>query len=89
MRQKNSLRNNVDHHKIFVNEDLPTEVRQNRDQLREISTYAREKGYTSKVSGDKLLVNDKVYQKHELDLLPNDILLEKVRTRHRGYGIAF
>lgn len=71
MSLKNKLRKDVDHNKIFVNDDLPPDVRQSREEMREISNYAKEKGYTSKVSGSKHLVNNKVHQSHELDLLPN------------------
>lgn len=89
MSAKNSLRNDQKLQKVFVNDDLPVEARQNREKLREISTYAKEHGYESKVSGDKLTVNGKIYKPHELDLLPREISLEKIRTRKRGDGIAF
>lgn len=89
MNRKINLKKSDDYHKVFVNDDLPTELRQNREEMREISAYAREHGYTSKVSGNKLLVNGKHYQHHELSMLPKDILLERVRTRRRGDGIAF
>lgn len=86
---KNKLKNNQDYQKVFVNDDLPVEARQNREQMREISNYAKEHGFESKVSGDKLTVNGRIYQHHELDLLPREINLEKIRTRKRGDGIAF
>lgn len=89
MDKKNNLRNNQDYQQVFVNDDLPAEARQSRENMREISSYAREKGYVSKVSGDKLTVNGRVYFPHELDLLPKEINLEKIRTRKRGDGIAF
>lgn len=72
-----------------MNDDLPNELRQNRDEMREISAYAKEHGYTSKVTGNKLVVNGRHYQHHELSLLPKDILLERVQTRRLGDGIAF
>lgn len=88
MELKNKLRNNQDHQNVFVNDDLLAEARQNREQMRDISNYARKKGFESKVSGDKLTVNGKIYQPHELDLLPREISLEKIRMRKRGDGIA-
>lgn len=89
MNLKTNLKKHVDYHKVFVNDDLPTEMRQHRDEMREISNYAKENGYNSKVSGNKLHVNGRTFQHHELNLLPKDILLEKIRTWRRGDGIAF
>lgn len=89
MDKKNSLKYDQNLRNVFVNDDLPIEARQNREQMREISNYAKEKGFESKVSGDKLTVNGKVYHPHEMDLLPNELSLEKIRTRRRGDGIAF
>lgn len=74
---------------MYVNDDLPPEIRKKRENMREIAKYAEEHGYKSKVSGNKLIVNGVPYLPHELDLLPNDILPERVKTRRRGNGIAF
>lgn len=89
MRKKNSLRDNVTHKNTYLNDDLPQETRQIRETLREIARYADEKGYKSKVTGSKLVVDGKVYQPHELDYLPTNIQQDKVKTRRRGDGIAF
>lgn len=86
---KNSLKDHKDYSKVYVNDDLPPELRKKRENLREIAKYAEEHGYKSKVSGNKLIVNGETYLPHELDLLPNDILPERVKTRRRGNGIAF
>lgn len=45
MSLKNNLKNDVDHHKVYVNDDLPIEVRQHTDKLREISNYAKQKRF--------------------------------------------
>lgn len=69
-----------------MNDDLPPETRQLREDKRQISKYAEEKGYTSKVSGSKLIVDGVSYESSELELLPKDILPERVKTRRRGNG---
>lgn len=89
MKKKNSLRKNTAHQNIYLNDDLPQTTREIRETLREISKYAGEKGYKTKVSGSKLVVEGKTYHPHELDFLPTDIHPEKVKTRRRGDGIAF
>lgn len=41
------------------------------------------------MSGNKLWVNGTSYEPHQLELLPQDILPERIKTRRRGNGIAF
>lgn len=85
---KKNLKGSQEHQSVYVNEDLPLEVCQARENLREISRYAIEHGHTSKVSGSKLTVDGITYHPHELNSLPKDIKPEKVKTRRRGNGIA-
>lgn len=89
MKKKNNLKDNPSYKSTYLNDDLPQETREIRENLRDISRYAGEKGYKSKVSGNRLVVDGKIYQPHELDFLPTDILPDKVKTRRRGDGIAF
>lgn len=86
---KNNLKNHLTYSRVYVNDDLPPETRQLREDIRQIPKYAEEKGYTSKTSGSKLIVDGVGYDPSELELLPNDILPERVKTRRRGNGIAF
>lgn len=89
MKKKNLLRKNSTFANTYLNDDLPKETREIRETLREISKFADEKGYNSRVSGSKLFVDGTIYHPHELDFLPSDIHPEKVKTRRRGDGIAF
>lgn len=89
MRLKKCLKDSQAHKSVYMNDDLPVEVRQVRENMREIANFADEKGYTTKVSGNKLMVDGIAYHPHQLDLLPKDIQPEKVKTRKRGNGIAF
>lgn len=89
MTAKNNLKSHPVYGKTYMNDDLPPETRQLREDIRQISKYAEEKGYTSRITGNKLIVDGTSYDSSELELLPNDILPERVKTRRRGNGIAF
>ena len=47
---------------LFINEDLPSEVKSQRSDLRTVSIQARKAGArTVKLAGDKLTINNRVY----------------------------
>lgn len=75
---------------VFCNDDLTEENRLLRQEMREIARYAKEVGYSdAKVMGDKLHVQGKIYTEGELHLLPENVLMENVRTRLIRDGIGF
>lgn len=76
--------------RVFCNDDLPEDKRVKRQELREIVKYASSIGYkNTRVSGDKLFCEGKIYQEDELHLLPRDLCMENVRTRMIGGKLGF
>lgn len=74
---------------IYVNEDIPPELRGPRADMRALARYATEIGYTAKAVGDKLIIENRVYRANELHLLPPELSLEKVKIRAVPNGLAF
>ena len=55
---------------IYVNEDLPPEVKKQRADMRVIANYARSQQEAAIVKGDTLVLNQTKYKYDVLDLLP-------------------
>lgn len=71
MKNKALLKKAKNFSKIFCNDDLPDPARKIRQEMREIGRYATKLGYEKvKVTGNKILIDDKVYHERDLALLP-------------------
>lgn len=87
--RREGLRDDVSTKWIYVNEDIPPELRGPRADMRALAKYATEIGYTAKAVGDKLVINNRVFRSNELHLLPPDLSLEKVKIKNVPNGLAF
>lgn len=75
---------------IFLNDDLPPELKKQRRTLREICKFAHQTGYRNcKASGSKLTIEGKTYRFDTLHLLPKDLQMCNIRTRLVGDGLGF
>lgn len=76
--------------KIFINDDLPPQMKHERRILCEICKYAHKIGYENcKASGSKLVVNGKAYRYSTLHLLPPELQPANIKTRPVGNGLGF
>lgn len=75
--------------KFYINEDMSVDTRNHRATLKRISKSASEAGLTSKVSGNKLIVENKSYGKDELDILPNRVYRSCAQEKWVPNGLAF
>lgn len=76
--------------KIFLNDDLPPKMKNERRIIREICRYAHKKGYKDcKASGSKLSIEGKGYRFETLHLLPSELQMCNIKTRTVGNGIGF
>lgn len=67
---------------VFCNDNLSEERRIIRQEMREIAKFAVSNGYPdAKVRGEKLVINGVTYLEDELNLLPNALKMESIRTR--------
>lgn len=90
MENKGKLWNTEDYNKIFLNDDLPPQIKNERRTLREIAKFAHQLGYKGcKASGSKLVVDGKAYRYDTLHLLPEELQLCNVKTRKIGDGLGF
>lgn len=90
MKKKSALKSNKEHSRVYCNEDLPTDTRKLRQNLRIIAKRANELGYkNTRAKGSSLLHEGKLYKENELSLLPDELKLENIRTRDIGHGIGF
>lgn len=90
MEGKGKLMKDELYSKVFLNDDLPPQMKKERKVLREICKYAYSVGYKGcKVSGSKLVIEGKAYRYDTIHLLPQDLQLCNLRTRMVGDGIGF
>lgn len=87
--RRDTLRDDVSTKWIYVNEDIPPELRGPRADMRALAKYATEIGYNAKAVGDKLVIENRVFRANELHLLPPELSLEKVKIRNVPNGLAF
>lgn len=90
MENKGKLINHKQYSKVFLNDDLPPKMKNERKILREICKYAHTVGYKGcKVSGGKLVVEGKKYRYETIHLLPQELQMCNVKTRLVGDGLGF
>lgn len=76
--------------KVFLNDDLPPQMKKERKILRDICKYAHSVGYKNcKASGSKLVIEGRAYRYDTLHLLPQDLQLCNIKTRMVGNGLGF
>lgn len=90
MENKWILTNHQKYGNIYLNDDLPPDIKNERRTLRDISKFAQQLGYkVCKVSGLKLMVENKVYRYNTLYLLPKELQFCNVKTRYVADGLGF
>lgn len=90
MENKGKLFKHERYSKVFLNDDLPPKMKNERKVLREICKYAHLVGHKGcKVSGGKLVVDGKSYRYETIHLLPQELQMCNVKTRLVGDGLGF
>lgn len=90
MKKKSVLKANRECDKVYCNDDMPEDARKHRQKLRIIARYANSIGYqNTRVKGNGLWHEGKMYKENELTLLPTCLKMENIRTRDLGHGFGF
>lgn len=74
---------------IYINNDLPAKINQQRSDMRCIVENAKANSVDAKTVGNKVQVGDKTYGYRDLDSLPEGLKLENAKTKITQRGIAF
>lgn len=74
---------------FFINEDLSLDTRSHRTNIKRLSKTAKEQGFNSKTTGDRLTVEGKAYDSNQLDILPNRVLRSSAQEKWVQGGLAF
>lgn len=85
-------KNSVDMEKdlqFFANEDMSLETRNHRAELKRVSKAAKELGYSSKLAGNKIIIEGQAYASNDMDLLPSRILRSEAQEKRVPGGLAF
>lgn len=88
LRAKNSIKMGTDVN-FYINKDQSMDTRTHRANIKRLSKSAKEVGYDSSISGDKLIVNNKTYNSNKLDLVPNKVLRSSAQEKWVTSGLAF
>lgn len=73
---------------VYLNDDLPFQVNQQRADMRAIVENAQSKNVPAKVIGNKVQVANKTYKYRDLHL-PNGLKLANAKTKVTAKGLAF
>lgn len=88
LRAKNSIKMGTDVD-FYINEDQSVDTRTHRANIKRLSKSAKEVGFDSSITGDKLIVDNKAYNSNELDLIPNRVLRSSAQEKWVTGGLAF
>lgn len=88
LRAKNTIKMGTDV-PFYINEDQSVDTRTHRASIKRLSKAAKDAGYSSSTSGDKLLVDGKSFSSDELDLIPNRALRSCAQEKWVTGGLAF
>lgn len=75
--------------RFFISDDLSQDGRSLKAELRRISTVAKFKGYESKVTGNRVVIDSRPYASNELALIPRAISCELKQEKQVEGGIAY
>lgn len=87
--KRDSLREGTSTRWIYVNEDVPPELRGPRADMRALARHASDLGHTARAVANKLIINNRVFRANELHLLPPSLSLENVKIKNVPNGLAF
>lgn len=74
---------------VYLNDDLPSQINQQRADMRAIVENAHSKNVAAKVVGNRVQVANKTYGYRDLHALPNGLKLENAKTKVTAKGLAF
>lgn len=75
--------------KCYMSDDLTTDGRAHKAQIKRIATVAKTQGFESKVTGNKVTIDNKTYYSNEFSLIPNQITMELKQEREIDGGIIY
>lgn len=75
--------------KFFISDDIPFELRGLRQKLKNINDAARKLKMDSKIVGNKILLNGKMFTCDELDGLSDDLLEGTAQIKEVQGGLAY
>lgn len=75
--------------KFFISDDMTQEGRAVKAQLKRITNSAKAKGHEAKISGNKVVINSRVYASNEVKLIPKSITTDLKEEKSVDGGIAY
>ena len=83
------LRDSQKFSRVYLVDDYPQETLEEIKELRAVSAFARSKGINSRVRGDKIIVDEKVYSHKEMKNLPYELSIVNAKVIEVEDGTAF
>lgn len=75
--------------RIFVNEDIPDDIKRRRSDVYKYVEFLREKNIIAQQKGDSVLIDGKLYKYEELQYMPDGLTIADSRTIRKNGVIAF
>ena len=88
-RNSYKLKRSQKYQKVYLVEDYPQKTHEEIKVMRAKSAFVKSQGIDSKMKGNKILVDSKIYSFGELDKLPHNLSSERAKTVEVEDGVAF
>ena len=88
-KQVKNLKNLDEGKRVYIKDDIPQEISQQRQELRCFTATARDRGYEATVRGGAIIVDNKHYAYSDIEDLPKGISLENAKMVAVEDGTAF
>lgn len=75
--------------RFFLNDDSTTDGRSLKSKLKRIVGIATSLGKSAKLSGNKVVIDSRIYPSNELNLLPKDIVAKMKQEKEIDDGIVY
>lgn len=75
--------------KVYIREDFPATIQQDRRRLWPIVKQARKKGHKVKQIADKILIGGKIYNMSNIDCIPNDVDIRSLSEKNTDKYLLF
>ena len=86
---RSQLRKSRSFQKVWVSEDVTPQTRRSRNVIREVAKEARNQGVRCQATPGSVTINNRRYTEANLDDLPQEYAVEKIKMKKLGDTIAY
>ena len=86
---RTKLKGNVEWKAVYINDDVNESTRKKREELRAVALLCKHKNVNHRLYSDAIVINNRKYTEHQLDILPTGLKLCDAKTIKTDKGLLF